>query len=299
MASTYPSSREHEHPHGDRPHRGCPECDLGALDDLKCVAEGVKAQAAYTAGKQTELDARRKQFDGARTAYSEARAKAEDDVKTIEADLNKLRTQLECQLPDHDLECLKDSWEDVRERLGHCGSMPTGCCIDDDCEFDDSCEDVSTDDLEKRKTEYERRVKAAEECFDQLIKEPADLTKRVADLKKDVEALAKETGDTRKAYAKYLWYWRRLKDIWLGFEDANEYHDCLCQALMCTIKGHTAIAVLVGEIAVRTCRERSEKDRCKWLKEHVVDEILARCQKSTPSKPRAEGEEEHPEPTTA
>jgi hypothetical protein len=296
MASTYPSSREHEHSHGDRPHKGCPECDLGALDDLKCVAEGVKAQATYTDGKQTELDARRKQFDGARTAYSEARAKAKEDVKYIHDELERIRKQLECQVSESVLECLKDAWENVRERLEHCGGVPTGCCIDDDCEFDEGCEDVSTDDLEKRKTEYERRVAAAGACFDELIKEPGDLTKRVADLKKDVDALAKDTSDTRKAYARYLWYRRRLKDIWLGFEDANEYHDCLCQALMCSIKGHTAIAVLVGEIAVRTCRERSEKDRCEWLKSHVVDEILARCQKSAQSQPRGEGEE-RPEPT--
>jgi predicted nuclease with TOPRIM domain len=297
MASTYPSSREHDHPHGERPRKGCPECDLGALDDLKCVAEGVKAQADYNASKQTELDARRTQFDGARDAYSEARASVREDVKTIRDQLTRIRDQLVCQLPEDVLECLKDAWEEVRERLEYCG-MPTGCCIDDDCEFDDSCENVSTDDLEKRKAEYERRVKAAEECFDQLIKEPADLKERVAKLKADVEALAKDTSDVRKSYARFLWYWRRLEDIWLGFEHASEYHDCLCQALMCSVKGHRAIGVLVGEIAVRACRERSEKARCDWLKTHVVDEILARCHKHPKPKPYGD-EEEPPKQSTA
>jgi hypothetical protein len=292
MASTYPSSREHDHPHGERPRRGCPECDLGALDDLKCVAKGVKAQADYNAGKQAELDERRTKLDGARAAYSEARAKARDDVKEIRHQLTRIRDQLVCQLPEDVLECLREAWEEVRERLEYCG-MPSGCCIDDDCEFDEGCEDVSSDDLEKRKAEYERRVKAAEACFDQLITEPADLAKRVADLKADVEALAKDTTDARQSYAKFLWYWRRLEDIWLGFEHASEYYDCLCQALMCSVKGHAAIGVLVGEIAVRTCREEAEKARCETLKTHVVDEILARCHKHTPSRP-ADADEEEP-----
>ncbi|HJU01630.1 MAG TPA: hypothetical protein VJ966_10540 [Actinomycetes bacterium] len=293
MASTYPSPREHNHPEGERPRRGCPECDLGALDDLKCVAQGVKAQADYNAGKQTELDGRRTQFDGARAAYSDARDSVREDVKTIHDQLARIRDQLECQLPEDVLECLRDAWEEVRGRLEYCG-MPVGCCIDDDCDFDDSCENVSSDDLEKRKAEYQRRVKEAEDCFDQLIKEPADLKTRVAALKADVEALAKDTSDTRKAYAQYLWYRRRLNDIWLGFEHANEYHDCLCQALMCSVKGHAAIGVLVGEIAVRTCRDKAQKDRCDWLKAHVVDEILARCHKHAPAKTYGEGEQESP-----
>jgi hypothetical protein len=297
MASTYPSPREHNHPEGERPRRECPECDLEALDDLKCVAEGVKAQADYTTSKQTELDARRTQFDGARAAYSDARASVRDDVRAIRDQLTRIRDQLECQLPEDVLECLRHAWEEVRDRLEYCG-MPVGCCIDDDCEFDDGCENVPTDDLLKRKAEYERRVKAAEDCFDQLIKEPADLKTRVADLKADVEALAKDTSDTRKAYARFLWYWRRLEDIWLGFEHANEYHDCLCQALMCSVKGHGAIAVLVGEIAVRTCRDKAEKDRCDWLKTHVVDEILAHCHKHLTPKPYGEEEEGSPRQST-
>ena len=68
---------------------------------------------------------------------------------------------------------------------------------------------------------------------------------------------------------------------------------------MCSVKGHGAIAVLVGEIAVRTCRDRSEKARCDWLRSHVVDEILACCRKRTPNKPYGEDEEEPAKQSTA
>jgi hypothetical protein len=289
MASTYSSSREHDHRHGDRPQTECPECDLRALDDLKCEAEGMKAQAEYTAGKQADLDRRRTQFDGARAAYSDARASVRDDVREIRHQLTRILDQLRRCLPEDVIRCLDQAWEEVRERLESCG-MPKGCCIDDDCEFETSCDDVSTADLLTRKADYERRVKEAEDCFDQLIKEPDELKQRVAALKAAVEALAKDTTtDAMQSYAKALWYWQLLEDIWLGFEHANEYHDCLCQALMCAVKGHRAIAVLVGEIAVRDCRDRAEKARCEWLRTHVVDEILACCQKHSP-KPYGEDE---------
>jgi hypothetical protein len=292
MASTYPSSREHGHQHGDHPRDGCPECDLRALDDLKCDAEGMKAQAEYTTGKQADLDARRTKFDGARAAYSDARAAVKDDVREIRHQLTRILDQLRRCLPEDVIRCLDHAWEDVRERLEDCG-MPKGCCIDDDCEFETSCDDVSTADLLTRKADYERRVKEAEDCFDQLIKEPDELKQRVAALKAAVEALAKDTTtDPERSYAQALWYWRRLEDIYLGFEHANDYHDCLCQALMCSVKGHRAIAVLVGELAVRDCRYRAEKARCEWLKTHVVDEILACCQKHSPSKPYGKEEDE-------
>jgi predicted nucleic acid-binding Zn-ribbon protein len=297
MASTYPSSREHDHDHDGGHSKGCPECDLGALDDLKCEAEGIKAQAEYTAAKQADLDKRRTQFDGARKAYSDARADVRDDIKEIRDQLTRLLDQLRCQLPEHVIDCLDRAWREVRERLEKCG-MPTGCCIDDECEFDTDYKDVATDDLQKRKADYERRVKAAEDCFDALIKEPEELKKRVADLKAALEALAKDMADPKsdpkQSYARALWYWRRLEDIWLGFEHANEYHDCLCQALMCSVKGHKAIAVLVGQIAVRDCRDKAEKARCDWLKANVVAEILAVYVKLCPPRPHKEDEEEKP-----
>jgi hypothetical protein len=283
MVSTYPSSREQEHPHGGRPHKECPECDLGALDDLMCDAEGIKAQSDYTTSKKAEQDARRTQFDGARASYNKARADASDDVKEIRHQLTRILDHLRRCLPEDVLRCLDRAWDKVKEELEDCG-MPKGCCLDDDeeCEFDTSHENVPTQDLLARKAEFERRVKAAEDCFAELIKEPEELKKRVAELKAAVEALSKDTANDKESYAKALWYWRRLEDIWLGFEHANEYHDCLCQALMCSVKGHTAIAVLVGEIARRACRDRGEKARCDWLRTHVVDQILAHCQRHHP-----------------
>jgi hypothetical protein len=299
MAGTYPSSRENDHDHDGGHSRGCPECDLRALDDLKCEAAGIKAQSDYIAGVQKDLDTRHKQFDGARADYRSARDEVAADVRGIRDQLTRIRDQLRCQLSEEVLECLERAWRDVYELLEQCG-MPSGCCIDDDCEFDSDCEGASSDELHKRKADFEGRVKAVEDCFDKLIVEPAKLKERVADLKAKVEALAKEvadpkTVDLKQSYAKYQWYWQRLQDIWLGFEHANEYHDCLCQALVCSLKGHKAIAVLAGEIALRDCRDQARKDRCEWLKTHVVEEILALYLKHCPPHRPGKGEEEQPQ----
>jgi hypothetical protein len=291
MASTYPPPRQPEHPRPDQ------ECDIGELDVLKCEAEGIKRQAAYTAEHEADLQRRRTEFDGARTAYADARAAAHADVKELRHRLSRILEQLKCQIDDDEvIGCLDRAWEEVHERLRACGE-PAGCCIDDDCDFDTRCDDVSTEELLARIADIERRVKAAEACFDELIQEPAKLTARVAKLKQDVEALAAaiadpKTADYRQAYATALWAWQRLRDIWLGFEHANEYHDCLCQGLMCSLRGRKALAVLEGELAVRTCREDAEKARCTWLREHVVEEILATYLKICPPRPYREREEE-------
>jgi hypothetical protein len=279
MASSYSPSREGEHEHHEHHHRPCPDCDPDDLDGLTCEAEGVKARAAYTAAHEEDATKRRTAFDGARKAYSDARTAAADDVKQIRHQLHRILVQLRCQLPDDIKRCLDRSWEEVYERLEACG-VPRGCCIDDDCEFDTHCEGVSTEELRARQAEIERRVMAAERCFDDLIKEPAALVARVAKLKQDVDALATAaadpaTPDPRNAYATALWVRQRLHDIWLGFEHANAYHECLCGGLICSLRGRTALAVLAGEFAVRQCREDERTKRCQWLRDQVVDEILA------------------------
>lgn len=288
MASSYASSREREH------HRPCPECDPDDLDGLTCEAEGVKARAAYAAKYEGDLKNRRTAFDSARQAYSDARTAATNDVGQIRHQLHRIEEQLRCQLPDDIERCLDDAWREVYERLEACG-LPTGCCIDDDCEFDTHCEGVPTEQLRARQAEYERRVAAAEKCFDEvLVKEPTELKNRVAKLKQDVEALAtaaasSTTPDPKHAFATALWAKRRLHDIWLGFKDANAYHECVCGGLICSLRGRKALAVLAGELAVRQCREDENEKRCEWLRTHVVDEILAVSLRLCP--PAAAGEE--------
>jgi hypothetical protein len=291
MASSYSPSQESEHGH----HRPSPDCDPDDLDRLTCEAKGVKARADYTAEHQADADKRRTAFEGARKAYSDASTAAAADVKQIRHQLHRILEQLRCQLPDDVEHCLDRSWEEVYERLERCG-MPRGCCIADDCEFDTRCDDVSTEELHARQAEIERRVEAAEKCFDDLIKEPAALTARVAKLKQDVDALATAaadpaTPDPRNAYATALWARQRLRDIWLGFENANAYHECLCSGLICSLRGRKALAVLAGELAVRQCRYDERDKRCQWLRDHVVDEILAVSLRICPP-PSAKGEDD-------
>jgi hypothetical protein len=274
MASTYEQSGQHH------PEPG-PACDVGALDDLACESEGIKAQAEYTASKETDLKRRRTAFDTAKAEYATARTDAAAQVNELRHRLTQLREQLRCRLSRRVIECLEEAWNEVRDELRECGAVEAGCCLGDDeqCEFETG-EEGSDQDLRARKAEFERRVKAAEDCFDALILEPAALTQRVADLKLEVDAITAEaadpaTTDVKHTYARLLWAWQRLVDIWLGFEDVNAYNDCLCRGLACSVRGHKAIAVLVGELAVRACREQAEQARCTTLRTHVVDEILS------------------------
>jgi hypothetical protein len=289
MASTYEQSGQHH------PEPG-PACDVGALDDLACEAEGIKAQAEYTASKEADLKRRRAAFDTARAEYAAARTDAAVQTQELRHRLAQLREQLRCRLSRRVIECLEQAWDEVRDELRKCGAVEAGCCLDDDeqCEFE--TEEGGTDqELRARRAEFERRVKAAEDCFDALVLEPAALTQRVADLKLEVDGITAEaadpaTTDVKHTYARLLWAWQRLVDIWLGFEDVNAYHDCLCRGLACSVRGHKAIAVLVGELAVRACREKAEQARCTTLRTHVVDEILSVFLKLCPPDDEGKGE---------
>jgi hypothetical protein len=272
-----------ERPEEQRKHPAPePACDVGALDDLTCEAAGVTSRADYTKSKEADLQRRRTAFDGARTGYGSARTAASADVAELRHRLAQLREQLRCRLAGEVIECLERAWEEVQEELRACGMVEPGCCLPqaEQCEFDTDFDGRSDQELQARKAGWERRVQAAEECFDALVLEPAALTKRVADLKLEVDGLSAEaadpkTTDVKHAYARLLWDQRRLDDIWLGFRHANDYIDCICRSLTCSVRGNQAIAVLVGEQAVRACREAAVTARCDLLRTHVVDEILA------------------------
>ena len=61
----------------ERDHEGCPRCDPGLLDELKCKAKGIQTQAEYNAAHGQELDDARTAFKAARAAYNTARSAAE------------------------------------------------------------------------------------------------------------------------------------------------------------------------------------------------------------------------------
>ena len=66
----------------------------------------------------------------------------------------------------------------------------------------------------------------------------------------------------------------RLKIIWNGFKETKDFVDCLCRALTCWTEGSATIAVLKDKLAVLECKEQAEKDRCAYVQEHPVDEVL-------------------------
>lgn len=262
------------------PDRPCPSCAVDDLDDLQCEAAGFKRRSEVMEAQGNNLKTRRASFDSARKDYSTARTDAESDVAEIRRQLVYIVEQLRCSLKEDVVECLESAHRDVHQKLQECGGE-VGCCIGD-CEFDASVEG-ETSALHAKLKDIEAKVVKAEACFDRLAAEPAELPKRVKALKTAVEALAgtlkgqPKKADTRRSYAWALVYQQQRSDIWLGFDNVNDYVDCLCKGLSCSVRGRTALAALEGEVAVRACKEQKAKERCDWLGANVVEEILAAC----------------------
>jgi hypothetical protein len=229
----------------------------------------------------THLSERRKKYDTARKDYSSARTAAHANVEDITRQLKRIIEQLECTLPPGDVSCLKSAQQKVHEDLVACGQK-TGCCAGD-CDFDETYDGKETPDLYAEIKKVQAHVTATQACFDKLADEPTQIPVRVAALKGDVDKLSAsiasdpKDADPRRWYATALYYQRRRTDIWIGFKDVNDYVDCLCQALNCLVKGYIALAGLYGELAVRECRDKKRRDRCDWLQNNVVEQILAEC----------------------
>lgn len=298
---TYPSPGQGpDKPKGD----GC-GCDPSTLDDLKCETKGLQAQSAYLQQFAGPSDTRRDKFDKVRQLYIAARAKATPDVKDIRGQAQHIKSQLECLIPDDDgrrKKCLQDALKDVLAELAKCG-VGTGCCVkEEDCDIsvpdgeEGGGDSQDAGSLRKRLAEIQAVTVAAEDCFDRLVDEPAQIPVRVQELKARVAALATDVaGDVTKldldrAYARYLVAWHDLDDIWLGFADTNAFYDCVCTALSCALRGRQALGVLTHHIAVEDCKKQAKEDACDLLKdkENVVNEVVAICHRRCT--PKTEGE---------
>lgn len=335
---------------GERDHERCSRCDPGLLDELKCQATGIQAQAAYNAEHKAELDKARDAFKTARTDYNSARSDAIPKVDKAREDLEGLHDRVRCLLDREDAECIDIAFGRVVEQLDRCGHG-RGCCCDGDCDYDD-IRDCDPDDVPGRKAVIEKRTKEAQKCFWTLIGEytvvttepapsgeapagtagtapatpagtapaaatpaapapattsapapvsasatsaasaadaaapaPADdaalaaLPARVKALQDEIDKISKAAADgswePAKLYAAVLVARRHLKDVWDGFADVNEYMECLCQALTCTVKGHAAIGELTRQEAVHQCYRDSWKNACEHLAQYTVEEVLA------------------------
>ena len=257
-----------------------PDCDPSLLDDLKCQAKGIQAQAEYNAQKMEELTQARTQFDSARSAYSAARTAAAPTVQELRHQLAQVIDQLKCLVDDdREIRLLDRAYAAIKERLEECGDT-SGCYFQDDCEFGDVRE-CPPEDIAGKIAEIDRRTQAAKAAFTDLIAEPTNLPKRVTDLQAEVNAIVASmaadprTVDFKQLYAAALVARRHLAAIWRGFEHVNAYVDCLCQALTCQLKGHTAISVLKGRAAVYECHREADEARCEHLRKQTVDEVMA------------------------
>jgi hypothetical protein len=277
-------SNDHDK-HDSEDSRPCSECDIGALDDLKCEAEGIAKRAELMKEAAPKLDERRKKYDEARKSYAKARGEAGPQVAELREQAAKLKDELQCLIKDdHTIECLERAHRTVQDRIKKCGHK-SGCCVEDDCEFDT---DVPKGDpaemlkeLYSRQADVKRRTEQAEWCFDNLIDEPKNLAERIRKLREELGRIATEKGgdpktvDFKRLYARLLVAEWGIKDTWRGFKDVNAYVDCLCQGLVCSLKGRQALAILGAKIAVLECEEREKVARCKRLQDDTVEEVLA------------------------
>ncbi|MBN1174998.1 MAG: hypothetical protein JXA67_22760, partial [Micromonosporaceae bacterium] len=132
-----------------------------------------------------------------------------------------------------------------------------------------------------RIAELQRRTQAAKAVFDDLIKEPTNLPKRMTSLQQEIATIETDkAGDPQKTdfkrlYAAALVAGWHLDQIWRGFGNTNDYVSCLCRALKRQLRGHATIAVLLGRQAEHQCHRDAAAAHCVHLREQTVDEVMA------------------------
>lgn len=266
---TPPAERRATHP--------CPPsmtCDTRGIDDLECEAKGVKAESDALAAVATALATRRTAFETARAAYTAARDEATQSHKTLEKTVNRLLKETRCMLNRDVARCIDDAFDQVLDCLRNCPDS-LGCCVEQSCGFQDRSWTVGQiDDLRVQ-------VEKVEKCFDEvLVKEPAALKERITTMQQTVDDLDKATKadpreDASRLYARAKRARWALNGIWGEFADVNEFQDCLCRGLLCSLRGRQWLAQLAGKKAYQECQETARKRRCDWLRKNIVDETLA------------------------
>jgi hypothetical protein len=258
----------------------CPDCRPGTLDSYGCGREAVKARAEYDAAHADGPDP--EQYDTARVAYGAARNEAGPVVYSVRQQLEHVTEQIRCLINDSEVvDHLDRAWRRVKRRLRHCTERE-GCCTDDNCseEFDTDVTDHGIEVIEARIAQYEHRTTEAEKCFKRLTEEPDRLRARVDVVKQEVTDLVAEVGgdsattDYKRLYAKALVADWKLDRIWWGFDHTHDYVDCLCETLQCSLRGRAALSELTGELALRNCMRARKDERCRHLRDNVVDGVI-------------------------
>jgi hypothetical protein len=289
---------DHGHDDHDDDGCGCPDCDTDLIDDLKCQAKGIAAQAAYNALTQPDLEKATTDYATARTAYRTARSAAVQAVEEQRHKVQQLLDRIRCQINQDDVvECLDRAYRCVCRQLDKCGDSGGCCSPDDDCSFDKTCPD-DYDELITRIAEYQARLDREKACFTTLIGEPAALTARVAAVAAEIAAIEAalsgtpattpaatpsvpgttaapaEPLDLKKQYAATLVARRHLDEVWNGFARTQDYVDCLCRARICWTKASDAVSVLTGCKAVKDCERDAREQWCVDLRTKTVEEVM-------------------------
>ncbi|NGO75948.1 hypothetical protein G6045_09720 [Streptomyces sp. YC504] len=277
---TTQSGTTQHHPAPDKTHPSthpCPpsmECDTGAIDDLQCRARAVKAESDAFATVSEALGKRRTAFETARGEYGTARDEAAEIVAEVRSKVEEALAEIRCRLHRDEIDCLDRAFQQVLDCLEDCPDQE-GCCVDDDCRFED--ETWTVDQSEGLRL----RVERVEKCFDDvLVMEPEAVRKRAAALQAllaelDTAGKAEPRESAKKLYARAKQVSYAADAIWGRFADVNEYQECLCCALTGSLRGRELLAQLAGDQAYLTCQEESRARRCAWLRAHMVAETLA------------------------
>jgi hypothetical protein len=275
----------------------CADCDPARIDELKCKAAGVAAEAAYNAQYQDAVAAAQVKFTEVRDSYRQARSDVVLVVQDMRHLIRRVIERIKCLIKqERVVECLDDAWDDVREQLTECWTG--GCCVrEDQCVFDTDCEGMPEAHLKHRIAEYMEHAAKAKQCFDSLTGEPAALRQRVDERKAALDAIQvtlagdPATTDLKRVYATALVERYKLSNVWNGFRETRDFVNCLCRALTCWTEGSVAIAALNNRLAVLECYEQARKDHCTSIQTHPVDEILTVYDKKCGKDPCPEEDE--------
>ncbi|MEO8220334.1 MAG: hypothetical protein ABI563_06080 [Specibacter sp.] len=257
-------------------------CDPKDIDKLQCKMMGIAKQAEYNGPFTALLDQAKADYELTRKLYRQTRHDAHVKVQNLEHDIKALTEGIRCRIEqERVVRHLDAAFDQVVEQLKKCQPEPGCCCTEDDCDFDLDCRELSYHELVKRIEWYERRTAAAQKCFTDLVGEPAALAARVAACKGQVDAINaalledQAKTDLKVVYVQALVAERDICRVWNGFDDVNEFVECLCCALKCWTNGGGAVSKLLGAKAVRDCHRKAEEDHCTRLQGSTVDEIIA------------------------
>lgn len=250
------------------------------IDHFECAGVGANAASQYVTDHHEDMERRKDQLSTLPAEYAAAREAALGIRDSVVDDIAAVRTALECHLAEAIRTRFQHAWTRVHRRLDRCAGSPKLCPGPHDCDFPFSA-DEDTRTLLVHQVHYTDRAELAEQQFDALAGEPADLQQRGTDLGDEVsdlkELAAKEPPAYEAAYAALLAAeYHATTDVILGgIDTANDYEDYLLSCFDCSYKGRNALMRIAGILAARGCRAERRHARCEELRGRIAAEIIA------------------------